>query len=213
MRPQYTLLTPPVTEPVSYEQAADHLRVDSSSDMALVDALISVGRETADSLTGRVSGLSTWKLIAPTWASLCGGSDIVSQQYRIRETGELLNAATIFRTPLVSVASVQYYPQGGTRLTTISSTEYLVVTSAEPGIIQFTESLPTLSDRPDAIQITFTAGYASADLVPPGLRHIIKMIVGHFYETRTPVAFANASEIPYTLRFLIDQQKIRGWCA
>jgi hypothetical protein len=41
-------------------------------------------------------------------------------------------------------------------------------------------------------------------------RHAIKMLVANFYEQRVPLAFASSTEIPYTLRALIETQKIGG---
>jgi uncharacterized phiE125 gp8 family phage protein len=91
--------------------------------------------------------------------------------------------------------------------------DYRVVTGYEPGLIQFIGTLPALELRPDAIQIEFTAGHEAAGDVPSVLRHAIQMVTAHFYETRVPVAFASSSEIPYTLRVLLENQKIGGWCA
>lgn len=210
MRPQYTLVTAPAIEPVTVDQASAHLRVDSADDLAYIEELISVGRELADSITGRVSIESTWKLIANSWTTLCGQPIGLIQ---LRDSTQLVNCATIHRSPLVSVESVKYIAAGASSTTTMSASDYAVITSAEPGIIQFLKALPDLADRPDAIQIEFTAGYELPELVPAGLRHAIKMMVAHIYETRTPVAFASATQIPLTLQTLLDNQKVRGWIA
>lgn len=209
MRPHYQLVTAPIDEPVSYAQAAEHLRVDSEADMSYVTDLIGVAREYADSITGRVSSLSTWKVSANTWNDLIGIEDP-------RFTGQYLasgppNTITLYRTPLASITSVKYYAPDSSSLTTISSNDYRVITGTEPGRIQITCDLPAVEDRPDAIQIEFKAGYTNPQSSPPGLRHAIKMIVANLYENRLPVAFTSCAEIPFTVRTLLENQKIGGW--
>ena len=197
MRPQYSLTLAPDTEPVNIDQLTDHLRVDSSDDIATIEGLISVAREYVDSVTGRVSSVSGWRLIAPTWQSLSGPCQV----------GEI----SLYRTPLVSVESISYYAPDAETLTVMSADDYRVITAAEPGLIQIHGDLPDVDDRPDAIQIEFTAGYSNPTLAPAVLRHAIKMVVAHLYENRLPVAFASCSEIPLGTSMLIENQKIGGW--
>ncbi|GAA5124654.1 hypothetical protein JIN84_12955 [Luteolibacter yonseiensis] len=198
MRPQYTLVTPPTFEPITYDQAAEHLRVDSVDDQTYVQALIGVAREYVDSVTGRVSAVSGWRVIAPSWACLFG-------QYS--------DTLSLFRTPLVSVSAVKYYAAGATTLSTLPAEEYLVITGAEPGMVKFTGSLPSVADRPDAVQIEFTAGYADEAAAPNLLKHAIKLLVGHLYENRLPVAFASCQNLPWSLQAIIENQKVGGWFA
>ena len=205
MRPQYTITAQPVTEPITLDQAAEHLRVDSQADQSLIEALISTAREYADSVTGRVSGSSTWKLIAPTWCAL--------RESPLNHLGEWSAAVAIpiFRTPLVSVQSVKYIASGETSLTTMSSGDYTVITAAEPGMIRITGTLPALADRPDAIQIEFTAGYSTPDEVPAMHRHAITVLVANFYEQRGSIAFGQPYDVPHVLNVLLANQKVRGW--
>lgn len=207
MRPQYSITTQPVTEPITLAQASEHLRVDSEADQELIEALISTAREYADSVTGRVSSASGWKLIAGTWDSL--------RDNPWNNLGEYSGAITIpiFRTPLVSVASVKYIASGATSTTTMSTGDYTVITASEPGMILITGTLPALADRPDAIQIEFTAGYASPYDVPAMHRHAIKVLVANFYEQRSSIAFGQSYEIPHVCNVLLSNQKIGGWVA
>ncbi len=93
MRPHYILASAPVTEPVSLDQATEHLRVDSEDDTAYIESLIPVAREFVESITGRVCGLSTWRLTADSWASATMGCD-----YDI----------PLFRTPLSPLHRLRY---------------------------------------------------------------------------------------------------------
>jgi len=197
MRSHYSLTLAPDTEPVNIDQASEHLRVDSSDDIALIESLISVAREYVDSVTGRVSSVSGWRLTASAWTDLIGTSQT--------------DVFSLHRTPLVSVESISYYAPDAATLTVMDEADYRAITTSEPGAIQITGDLPDLDARPDAIQIEFTAGYSDPSLAPAVLRHAVKMVVAHLYENRLPVAFASCSEIPFSLSNLIQNQKVGGW--
>ena len=194
MRPQYSTTVEPHSEPITLAQASDHLRVDSTDDQSYISDLISVAREYFDSVTGRASAETTYLLTAESWWDLVA----CPSTYEI----------PIFRSPLASVASVQYYASGDTVLTTMPTTDYRVITGAEPGRIQLVSSPPAVEDRIDAIQITFIAG----NNCPPAMsKHAIKMLVSNYYDQRAPIVTGTiATEIPYTLKAIIENQKIGG---
>lgn len=196
MRPHYSIVTRSTLLPVSYGEAADQLRVDSTADMDYIDGLIAVATEYVESVTGRVGSRSTWLVVADSWDALTHGKadEIVKLQ----------------RTPLVSVSSVKYYAPDATTLTTLSTADYRVITTTEPGIIQPLEDWPETDDRADAIQITFIAGEQEGCSPPAAWKHAVKMLVAHLYEERKPVAFTSCNEIPFTLQSLIENQRMEG---
>lgn len=213
MRPHYSIVTQPASEPITYAQAADHLRVDSSADVDYITDLIPVAREYVDSVTGRASAQTTFRVVADSWQSLFeaispDGETYLDPIYGSSARNVSHQVIPLWRTPLVSVSSVKYYAPSATSLTTMSSALYNVITTAEPGRIQIPDSLPAVDTRPDSIQIVFIAGNTSP---PAVLKHCVKMLVAHLYENRMPVAFASCSEIPYTLQELIANQKTGGY--
>ena len=192
MRPQYSITSQPCGEPLTIAQASEHLRVDSVDDMSYIDGLISVAREYVDSVTGRVSGVTSFRLIAESWESIAQSAWCIP----------------VYRTPLISVASIKYYAPDASALTTMNSANYRVITAAEPGLIQIIDDVPAVDDRPDAIEILFSAG---TDNASPVHRHAVKMLVAHLYENRLPIAFASCNQIPMTLQTLIENIKLGGW--
>ncbi len=198
MRPQYSILTQPDCEAVSLEQVSAHVRVDSTDDQEYIIGLISVARELVDSITGRVSITSEWKLTASTWSDLLDRSK---------------DTAKIYRTPLISVDSVKYYPADKGAQVTMSSSDYRVITGYEPGLIQFKTDLPALDDRPDAIQIEFAAGYTHSDMTPAIHKHAQKVIVADMYDQRASIAYGQPYEVKPVLRNLLENQKVEGWSA
>jgi uncharacterized phiE125 gp8 family phage protein len=196
IRPQYSVTNPPAMEPITRDDAAQHVRIDSPEDLEYLAALVSVAREYIEGLTGRVAVLSELLVVAPSWASFLGRS---------------ADTIKIMRTPLVSVTSIKYYAPDASELTTMASEDYRVITSTEPGLIQITGEFPSVDARPDAIQITFKAGNPKPCDSSPMLRHAMKMVVAHLYEQRVPIAFAQAHELPHTLNAIVSNLKISGF--
>lgn len=196
MRPHYYIAIQPALEAVSYKEAADQLRVDSAADTVYIEGLIGVAVEYVQAVTGRVGSKATWVCTADSWKSLTQGR--TDQTVRIG------------RVPLVSVVSVQYYAPDSTSLTTLSTDDYRVITATEPGILQPVDEWPEVDDRADAIQITFVAGQQDGCGAPPGWKHAVKMLTAHLYEERKPVAFASCNDIPFTLTYLIESQRMEG---
>ncbi len=200
IRPHYSVTQFSDADIVSYDEAAEHLRVDSLADQDYIAGLISVAIEYCISITGRAIGLTNFIVAAPSWESL--------------QNPRCLDVLPLWRSPLVEVQSVKYYAPDASSLTTIDPADYRVITLTTPGVIQFTESFPSIEDRPDAIQIAFSAGSDNAADTPATLRHAVKLLVAHLYENRSPVNIGNiVNTIPYTLQTLIEKNRISGWSA
>lgn len=200
MRPEYSIVTPPTREPIAYDEAAEHLRVDSTDDIEVISSLIPVAREMIDGITGLASTLATWRVVSPSWRAL---RDTLTPSFRLR----------LFRAPLVDVDHVKYYDTDNV-LRTLDPSQYLVIDFTSPGSVILTGDRPLLFNRPDAVQIQFQAGHAEPSNVPPIQRHLVKMLVHHLYEERTPVTFGTAkAEIPWTITALVNSIKVGGWCS
>ena len=199
MRPHYSTTIPAVFDPITLDQAVAHVRVDSEDDIASLTAYSAVAREYVDSVTGRVSAVTSFMVVADSWIALTGSchSDTIP----------------IFRVPLVSVESVSYYAPDAATLTVMPPEDYRVITTTEPGMVQIIGDMPAFDSRPDAIQIEFTAGYSSPALAPAMLSHAVMSLTVHFHENRAPIVFSSHRELPFHLTNLIENQKIGGWCA
>lgn len=196
----YTRTVEPTDEPIEVADALNFLRADES-EAERIAGLIAVAREVVEDFTGRALMAQTWKLTADVWPTGCG-----------------MKGRTLLleRTPLASVTSVKYYACGGSVQTTMDADMYIVQTGATPGrlVLAADESWPDLEDRPDAIEVTFTAGYASAAVVPATLRHAISLLVSNFYDLRAPLNIGNiVNELPFNLKHLLESQRVGGWSA
>ena len=176
------------------------MRVDSDDDADYIVGLLEAAREYVEGVTGRATLSASYQLTAPTWDSIrtsYGSGTIITPE----------------RSPIISVASVKYIADGASSLTTINSANYTVMTSYEPGGIFFASdyTLPTVNtDRPDAIQIIFTAGFATISEVSPMIRHAIKLLAGHWYENRIDLAPVNLMPIKNNVHDIIHNQRKGG---
>ena len=71
--------------------------------------------------------------------------------------------------PILAVSSVTYYDVANASQTLATSNYYVELTTDDGGEIEwvFNPTIPSLYAREDAVTITYTAGYADLDSVPP----------------------------------------------
>jgi uncharacterized phiE125 gp8 family phage protein len=162
------LLSGPAVEPITLAEAKAHLRVDGTTEDALIASLIITSRLHIEAALGLALISQSWALRLDAWPK--GGIVIVP----IR--------------PVQSVQSVRVTNADDT-LTTIEPTRYLLDgASLPPRLLPTASPLPDPGVRAQGIEIAFTAGYgASAASVPHPIRQAILLLVAHWFECRTPV--------------------------
>lgn len=173
--------------PFPLADARVHLKNEEESyDDALITALVKAAGELAENKTGRAFMQSTW-----LWTGInfpCADRD---------------GFFRLYPGPLVSVASIKYYPSdGGAQITMVAGTDYEVDSRSTPGRVRFLESLPGVDDRFDAVEIVFTAGYATAQgvgesdadfltrqqaAIPPDVVAWMKLQLTNLYEHRQTI--------------------------
>lgn len=157
------------SEPVTTDQAKDHLRVTTSDDDSYIDELVSAARNYIETVTGR-------SMLEQTWLA----------------TFDYTEFSCIYlpRPPLIAVTQVQYRDNVDGTLQTEASSTYEVNSLEEPAVIEF-EDLPEYDPaKQNPLQVTFTSGYTT---VPRELVHAIKLLVSHWYRSRSSVV--NAREV------------------
>lgn len=160
----------PASEPITLDEAKQHLRVDIDDDNDYITGLIVAARKYIEDTTRRSFFTQTWRLSLDAWPC----SDEI----------ELPRAA-----PLASVSSVIYTDSEGNSIT-VSTSVYDVDTDSEPGrvVLKYGQSWPSPTLRSmNPIQITYITGYSDVDDIPATFKHLIKLLVAHWYENREPV--------------------------
>jgi len=199
-------ITAPPVEPVTLEEARDHLRVEpdgipaSHPDDTLIEALIQAAREWCETHTNRA---------------------FVEQQFELKR-GVFPSGSTPIElplSPLRSVDSIKYEDGDGAEQTWPAS-EYRVIKpsgpKALPGYVQpkpDSQYPDDVQSAPDVVTITFTAGFepdtttSPTDYrknVPAGVKRAILMLVAHWYEHREAVMVgASVGEMPFAVKALL----------
>lgn len=153
----------PASEPLTFAEAQEHLRLGDNDEQTLVENLISAAARHVESVTGR--SLITRTLI----------------QYWHGWPGRFL----LRGGPVSSVASVEYQATAGS-WTALGTDLYHVDIVATPARIWWDEdaSPPQLAEIPNSVRATYVAGYADADAVPRELRQAMLLLIGHWFENR-----------------------------
>ena len=159
----------PAVEPVSLNEAKDHLRVSVDEDDALIQRLIRTARRhTERTLSFRA--LITQTLVGglPNWPH----DGVIRLPY----------------PPLQSVTSIAYVDTAGNSAN-VDSAVYGVDTKLDLIYLNYNQTWPTVSLRPyDPITITWVAGQGdSGSDVDDEYKATILLLVGHLYENREAV--------------------------
>lgn len=176
----------PTAEPISLADAKAHIRVDIADDDALITTLIQSAREYVEMRTGLSLMTQTWVLQLDRFPR----SDRIELWPAV---GSPYGAMLLPRRPVASVTGITWTDDSG-NVNTVDPSTYLVdFVSENPRIaLHVNDSWPSTSDSPGlaamaGVNVTFTAGYASAAVVPKHLLAAIRLMVGHWYLNREEV--------------------------
>jgi uncharacterized phiE125 gp8 family phage protein len=160
------ITSPSTLDVVSIDQIRDFLRVDEdAADNGLLSLMRDAAKGCAESYTNRILLSSTAK------AYYSDFEDIFYLPYG----------------KVTAIQSVKYYDSDN-NLQTVSSTNYTLVSHGALGayvVIDSDYNFPSLGDNPIPVQITFTAGYSSADDIPPAIILGILNLCSDFYDNRS----------------------------
>lgn len=166
-----SLVTAPADEPLSLEEAKEHLRVSVTDEDELIRALVIAARERAEQETRRA-------LVTQTWEA----------------TGRFFpNVVRLPKPPLRSVTHVKYFDTANVEQTLDASTFYKVSApagpQAEPGRIslRYGQVWPSAYAEDDVITVRFVAGYGDAEDVPWTIKQGMLLAIGHWYANRETV--------------------------
>lgn len=190
-----TLVTAPLVEPITIEDARAHLRLDASGSPAqhpddlLVESLISVAREYVENFTGRCLCATTYALRVP---SLTGTIELP-------------------KPPATDILSVEYFEDG-------------LLVPVDPSVYELGKSISWKSylklaydqEWPSSAEaiITYVAGYnlegesPAENQLPKSLKAAMLLLIGHLYENREATAPITITQIPLGIESLIRPYRI-----
>ena len=177
----------PLVEPVSLSAAKTQCRVDTEADDAYIQSLISVARQYVEDTLDIT-------LLTTTWQA----------RYDIFPVWELNLPRPMLQNKPITVT----YRQGDGNYYSLSSSanEFQYDCNSIPGKIYplWARSWPPTRGDENSVVVEFTAGYGDdGSKVPPVARHLIMLLVAHWYDSRQPVASAAANPVPQTFETLL----------
>ena len=205
------VITKPTVEPVSLEQAKAHLRVDTTDQDDLIEALITAARQRIEDETGRALITQTLE-IAMDYFVEPPDLRFVTLPYITPA-----KAIALPRPPLQSLKRISYYDGDGNEVmlhdevgspTVIS--DLVVDTYSEPGRLVPASggSWPSTQDRANAVVIRYVAGYGNdGEAVPKPITQAILLLIGHMHENPSAVG-EQRYELPMGVEWLIARHRV-----
>jgi hypothetical protein len=196
-------VTPPASEPLSLDEAKQHLRVTADDDDDYIQECISVGRQILEKESGRAFLPTVFRMQMDSFPDLPNATlkffipTYSVESYLARAISLMSGPIHLPRSPVSAVTAITYLDPSGV-LQTLPVFDgvyppdqpycYILDTDSEPARIAPGSNRPwpvTLAQQ-SAVSITFTAGYASKSLLPLNLKQAMKLLVSHYYENREP---------------------------
>lgn len=159
----YKLKTAAASQPISQAEAKLHLKVSVTTDNDLIDDLIASATAWVEEYLDRQLMSATWYLYLD----------------------ELYTKIDLNKCPITAITSIKYYDSDNAEQT-LADTYYDEDLASEPSRIwrSYGETYPTTYERPNAVTIEFTAGYATAALIPKPIKNAMLLHIAHNYENR-----------------------------
>lgn len=183
------VITKPSREPVTLQQAKDHLNIDDDfiDDDSIIELIIQTAREAVENKTGR-------KLITTTMG----------------HQRDCFNSVMELPHTVQSVTEITYVDNdGATQI--LANTEYEVDVNRTPGrvMLAYDKTYPSTRNKSNAVTIKYVTGFGSnAQDVPSALQHAMLLLIGHYYENREATAPININTIPMSVEFLLNPYRI-----
>jgi uncharacterized phiE125 gp8 family phage protein len=158
-----TLVTPPVLDVLTIEEAKAHARKTAPDEDALVYQWIRAAQAKVEQDTEVALLTQTWDLSLEAFPSI---------DVPIR----------IPKRPIQSITYVKYYDSAGA-LQTVTAGDYVVDLSSANGLgLSPAKFWPVDLRSFQPVTVRFVAGYTDPELIPDDLRHAVRLLVGHFSE-------------------------------
>lgn len=202
----FTVTTPPATEPVTLDLLRKQVRdySESTEEDALLQTYLAVAREMIESETGRALLSQT---ITATWDRFPHCSDFNSFT-----SPRMWRRLEVPRSPLRSVTSFEYRDADG-NWQDVPAGDYEVSPAwAEPGYVQLTPEASWPSDLwagSGRIRLVYVAGHEHASRVNRALVSAILLQAAILYDVRMPLTGAPMRAANRTIETLIAQNRVK----
>lgn len=183
-------ISEPDVEPVSLDEAKEHLNVEHDEKDDLIESYISAARAYLENWCHIVIAESEWELTLDSFPE---------------------EGISLTRFPLISVTSIKYDDEDGAEQT-LGTSNYTVDASGAFGwVVPIEDGWPGVISAINAVRVRFMAGWANDSNVstaPPELKQAIKLLVGHFYDNREAVGPGSLAALPFAVEALASTHRV-----
>lgn len=166
----------PAFEPVSVDEARDHLRLTATDEDAIIANIIKAATRWAEDYTG-------YRFCTQTWTFTLDSFPYKPTRVFNGKPYDDYEIIKVPYPPLQSVTHIKYYDTSDV-LQTLSASDYRVDTESEPGRIQPVESWPDTYDKINPVEIRFVCGWDDVDDIDDQIKTAILLRVSDLYENR-----------------------------
>ena len=163
------VVVPPASEPVSLQEAKDHLRVVGDAEDPHIAGLIVAARELVESRARRSLVTRTLEVDLDGWPD---------------------GPIVLPRPPLVAVERIAYAGESGA-VSILDPGSYRARAGTPGRVLRAGDAAwPALGEAEPAVTVRYRAGYGGPEDVRATTRLAIKLLVGHWFEHREAAAEA-----------------------
>ena len=185
--------TQPAVEPVTLAEAKAHLRVDISTDDALISSIIRASREWCEEYLDRTLVHTQWTMKMDAFPR-----EFVLPRPPMASSGTVTATTVTYTLETLSTA-------------TLPASEYRVDRDATPGVIRqtYAGTWPGHLMDQNSVSVSWWGGYgADGTSVPAAIRSAMLMLISSLYEYRTATLSGTISkEIEFGVKSLLDSQR------
>ncbi len=212
-----TVIRPPAFEPISLEQARQHLRVDvypgspgGHPDDDLITRAIVAARERAEEITRRALVEQGLRIVAPGF-------------YPDARRRPGRGGIDLLRPPLISVDQVAYYDETNT-LQVAAPGDYFVEETQPVQRLRWVVGFnyPCTYAREDAVRVDYTAGYVglaspvadqadAASGIPASIINGMLLLIGDMYEHREAPIVGSISTVLAAADALFESKRVHNF--
>lgn len=187
---RFSIIQQPTLEPIELDEAKAHLRVEHTSEDAMINLMIEAARHHVEGETGR--------RLLPT--QFTAYANLFSDEMELLPN-------------LISVEAIRYLDTDNTQQTLATSVYKVDKTDYSGKVyLAYNQSWPDTYEEVNAVEIDFTVGMAATqEAVPGALKAAMLLIVGHLYENREATTYGTAlTALPMGVDALLKQYTIRN---
>jgi uncharacterized phiE125 gp8 family phage protein len=178
-----TLITAPLTYPVTLAEAKAQCRVDSDDENALLDGLIAAATDYVEQYTGRAIIAQTWRVTLD----------------------EFTTSLLLPKGPVQTVTHVRYFDSEGAEQTVLAG-DYTLDNASDPAwvVINSDASWPETQSGVNMVKVTFVSGYPA---VPAAIKQAILLLIGQWFDQRADVSEKAMIAMPNAVEALLTNYR------